>query len=1330
MSIFKDTFRRYVRDQISLREELIDLGNTNETTGKISNRFARNRELELQSGTKIKNLDAGAFYTYTTNRNCVIRMTSLVDYVDDVGLEIGGLQGQKSFDRLKGATLSQNFILQGGILSDFARNVTSKGKTRRDVRNIAEVRQGFRKPSLETNLAYGDLAIGADASDDGYGIVPMPGITDANIRTKSAYGSLREAKVTFEVHNKRQLEVMEMLYMRPGYMVLLEWGWCPYVNNKGKIQSSLRLVENASNGRIYTNNITQQEIHNHINVLKDTQSGNYDGLLAIVKNFGFQARPDGGYNCFTELISIGEVMDSLKIPNISIFNTGIGGSFEDELQGSNDKDIANNSSNITIKANNYSRAEIGESQYKNALNAGIIPSANGLLGMVQGLQNYVTFNAGVLAGWEDKNVSSNEDNPTYIDRQLNARFPDLDESNFVDEEDLEARDNRISNISKAADEDAGYGAFTNNNNLRIKMYLRDLLRFQAASVDIYLKQVLGVKSDEELKNYIISRGGDAFEKGDGTFKRKREIQQAFIRWDALVILMNEALVPKTEKALAPFSLVTDRVYYTDNSTRRLDPLLYAPITAYDNIQSNNIFDFSCDGNVCILPNQLSVAITDQGSTIDTAAIEETLGYIPSLETIPIDYIQAKYQANNISYKGSTVNPNSFKLTETDKYRRIGNIFLNIDMLLDIAEKNSDNDDYTLGNFINDIWEQVNKVCPNHNFVLTDDKEANVGFIIDLPVDNSELPVSDLHQFIPFSNKNILREFDYTSNVPSSMTSTIAIQAQDPRSIQDIDGVTFAAFNRAIKNRILSTDTKPNPTKTTQDLQSEKSTLKQEQRDLKTRLKIYLINFFRNLKLSANEEEIIGEGNIMGTLKQYQKNATYFSGAFTNESSFNAVIPLEFTAQLDGISGIVIGNVFTIKSDRLPKTYAKTNIGFIVFNEEQKITAGGDWVTDISGKMIILPTPKSQVKISGVDVKLEIPENLQDFATDTTEVDSDSESTNLEGQNRPTDISAVEIDDPVYLKQVYLTGTDDEPRIYITPDGSGNDYFSDKTVGFSSVRTSPEVDADDNLIGLFNSFEKPGQTGPFNSEGFATQQLGVVLDKEIIRYGDNKVKILSSAKKQYIHPDWYDVLKDKSLVFTYDKIEEKDGEEYYVITSGKSNFPKVDGRGETPTGTVILPTFPGNEDFPGFDASATGGTDQSDDFILLNEGTVDEKKLVGYNIPRYIRKTDCRDEKHIWFRISFSKEASDAFVNGAQVDFVNNWFGDDYVRVIEAGAGSQYADQALSSSENLQDYSVNNECWMRDDVLAGTAEQAALPAKPLDGKTAGKTTAEPDPDTTP
>ena len=38
----------------------------------------------------------------------------------------------------------------------------------------------------------------------------MPGIVDAEIRTKSDNGSLREAKVNYVCYNRRQLEVLEL----------------------------------------------------------------------------------------------------------------------------------------------------------------------------------------------------------------------------------------------------------------------------------------------------------------------------------------------------------------------------------------------------------------------------------------------------------------------------------------------------------------------------------------------------------------------------------------------------------------------------------------------------------------------------------------------------------------------------------------------------------------------------------------------------------------------------------------------------------------------------------------------------------------------------------------------------------------------------------------------------------------------------------------------------------------------------------------------------------------------------------------------------------------
>ena len=114
MSIFKDTFRPYVKDQLALREEIIALGNK-EDNGIRTNRNSGgpvilHGENDLLNNKEV-NLSPGAFYNYTLNKQCIIRMTSMVDYVEDVGLEFGNLEGAQVFKAVRGAVLSQNFNL-------------------------------------------------------------------------------------------------------------------------------------------------------------------------------------------------------------------------------------------------------------------------------------------------------------------------------------------------------------------------------------------------------------------------------------------------------------------------------------------------------------------------------------------------------------------------------------------------------------------------------------------------------------------------------------------------------------------------------------------------------------------------------------------------------------------------------------------------------------------------------------------------------------------------------------------------------------------------------------------------------------------------------------------------------------------------------------------------------------------------------------------------------------------------------------------------------------------------------------------------------------------
>ena len=77
-----------------------------------------------------------------------------------------------------------------------------------------------------------------DSAGD-FGYRPMPGITGLDIEHKASYGSLRQATVKFQCWDIHQLEQLELLYMRPGYTALIEWGWLPYIDNSGKLRNGI-----------------------------------------------------------------------------------------------------------------------------------------------------------------------------------------------------------------------------------------------------------------------------------------------------------------------------------------------------------------------------------------------------------------------------------------------------------------------------------------------------------------------------------------------------------------------------------------------------------------------------------------------------------------------------------------------------------------------------------------------------------------------------------------------------------------------------------------------------------------------------------------------------------------------------------------------------------------------------------------------------------------------------------------------------------------------------------------------------------------------------------
>ena len=204
---------------------------------------------------------------YFNSRTAWIRMTSAVNIAGDGG-----------------ATAKQNVLL-GGVLYNKS-----------------------PRAGVGENASHAYSLYTPSGAKHRLGIRPMPGITGIDIISKSAYGSLREVTVKFNCWDIRQLEDLELLYMRQGFTALVEWGWINHLDNAGKLQGGVTFIEDVLNG-----GTKKEDIWKKIWDKSLSSEGNYEGIYGTIKNYSWSARPDGGYDCSTTIITMGEIVESLKV---------------------------------------------------------------------------------------------------------------------------------------------------------------------------------------------------------------------------------------------------------------------------------------------------------------------------------------------------------------------------------------------------------------------------------------------------------------------------------------------------------------------------------------------------------------------------------------------------------------------------------------------------------------------------------------------------------------------------------------------------------------------------------------------------------------------------------------------------------------------------------------------------------------------------------------------------------------------------------------------------------------------------------------------------------
>jgi hypothetical protein len=144
------------------------------------------------------------------------------------------------------------------------------------------------------------------------GYRPNPGITSFETKNKNR-GSLREGTISLKCYSTEQFNIIDTLYLRLGYGVLIEWGHTLYYDNNGKFIEHNNTNTLTSKFLTGTFNDNSDLLRKEIKKKQNETNGNYDAFYARIVNFDWTFESDGTYNINLKLISWGDIIESLKI---------------------------------------------------------------------------------------------------------------------------------------------------------------------------------------------------------------------------------------------------------------------------------------------------------------------------------------------------------------------------------------------------------------------------------------------------------------------------------------------------------------------------------------------------------------------------------------------------------------------------------------------------------------------------------------------------------------------------------------------------------------------------------------------------------------------------------------------------------------------------------------------------------------------------------------------------------------------------------------------------------------------------------------------------------
>jgi hypothetical protein len=855
--------------------------------------------------------------SYLNSRNAWIRMSSSVN-----------VNGK--------ADLAKKYVLQGGTLNNVEKSFVS-----------ASLKSGLGSSFDNTYSNIGNVA----KTPYQRGIRPMPGITGMDIKSKSAYGSLREVTINFQCWDIQQLEELEVLYMRPGYTALVEWGWTPYLDNKGEYQPNFTDYYDI----IHSDQKDRTKLFKDLYDKSVKYGGNYDAMFGYVKNYQWSARPDGGYDCQTTIISTGEIIESLKVNYL--YPTKV----EKPDQGLLNKEFTAGTGGRWIDA------------YKKNILSGIWAETFWKLHPTTDQKvtqdsifngKYITPKISYATATNTNNADSlqaGSDYPVYI--TLEAMCDVLNKYIIAKSKADSKPLVELSVYSNEYDEGGKKDLLCTAHPLQLSVdpsvcLIKSPLWYDGEKSEVIQDTQASIAADTNYQtalsaSLLIQKGyqGGTF---DGTYEDDLLAGVKLITNKDILAFVDQYFLPE------------DKQFKDGYGYNSLEEVLNGELGG-DDLDTANEIKISLEkiAGVTVTVTPTYSYSQAEYSTTDVDTIKITV-------TPPLNKVSAAPQATIQAKATQAIDSLEFikdieldYFYNKDPYSELGvikNIYVNVDFLYqqalsspleagDTKEKNEIN----LYNYLKSIISAIQTALGNvSNFEIhVDPIDNKIARIIDVNYTEPDKSVyNKLFELQVHNLNSVVRSYSLQSQIFPNQSSIIAIGAQAKGGQLGMQTNTMIDFNRNLEDRII-------PEKV--DGVNSNLTVNNNVPSITNGLAQIINAFAAFKKTSVSSDDKPDYNGLISEAKNALRDLIVYIQSITSSSGSNRnLIPTKFSCEMDGIGGLVIGHMFKLPKNILPKGYRGENVGSQLGNAITSIghsISNGDWITKIDTLNIVLDDPK-------------------------------------------------------------------------------------------------------------------------------------------------------------------------------------------------------------------------------------------------------------------------------------------------------------------------------------------------------------------------------------